>query len=217
MAQTYSIEAQARVVTGKKVGALRRAGLVPCIIYGSKIEPVAVQIPERALQMTLLKAGGTHLIDVNVDGKAYSVLARAVQRNVLRGDIIHVDFLAVDASTKIKASVPVHYINESPAVRSGAGVLLQGLNTLTIEALPKDLIDRVNVDLSLLTEVGSSLFVRDLSVSDKVTLIDDDDEMVVRVIMTAAAESEVAAEAAEVTASEPEVISKGKKEEEFAD
>jgi large subunit ribosomal protein L25 len=217
VAQTYALEAQARKVTGKKVGALRRSGLVPCVIYGVKTPPVSVQIPARALQLTLMKAGGTHLIDMSVDGQAYSVLARDVQRNVVRGDIIHVDFLAVDASTKITAQVPVRFINESPAVRSGAGVLLQGVNTLTIEALPKDLIDGVEVDLSLLAEIGSTIHVRDIAMPGTVTLVDDADEMVARIVMTAAAVSEEAAEADAITAAEPEVIGKGKKEDEFED
>lgn len=213
MAKSYTLEALPRTVTGKKVGALRRAGVIPCIIYGSKTEPVAIQVPARSLTTTLSQAGGTHLIDVSVQGTPYMVLARSVQRDMIRGDILHVDFLAVDAAEKIKAQVPVHFINESPAVKSGAGILLQGVNTLTIESLPGDLIDAVEVDLSVLNQIGDTVFVRDIKVSDAVALVDDPDDMIVRVVMTAAAESEEAAET-EVTTSEPEVIGKGKKEEE---
>lgn len=212
MAQTYALEAHARTITGKKVGKLRREGLVPAVIYGVKIQPVHIQVPYRTLQTTLLKAGGTHLIDISVGGTPYSVLARVVQRDVLKGDIIHVDFMAVDASTPIEAQVPIHFSNEAPAERAGLGILLQGMQKVTIEALPANLIDRVEVDLSSLQQIGDTIYVRDLKVADTVKIVDDADEMVAKIVVTAAAESEMAAE--EVTSAEPEVIGKGKKDEE---
>lgn len=222
MSQTYTLEAEARATTGKKVSQLRRSGLVPAIIYGKKINPVSIQIPARALQNVLMKAGGTHLIDVSVAGEPYSVLARDVQRDVIRGDILHVDFLAVDASTAITAEVPVHFFNESPAVRAKLGILLQNLSKLTIEALPADLIDSVRVDLSPLLEVGDAIHVRDLPAGEKVKILNDEDDMIVRVVPTSAAisEEEEAAEAeAEAAAEggEPEVIGRGKKEDEVED
>ncbi len=213
MAQTYAIEAQARTVIGKKVGKLRRDGFVPAVIYGVKIQPVHIQVPVRALQATLTKAGGTHLIDISVGGTPYSVLARVVQRDIIKGDILHVDFMAVDASTTITAQIPVHYINEAPAERLGQGILLQGLSKVTIEALPKDLIDRIDVDLSNLKQIGDTIYVRDLKLADSVKIVDDGDDMIAKIIVTAAGESELAAEEA-VTSSEPEVIGKGKKDEE---
>jgi large subunit ribosomal protein L25 len=213
VAQTYALEAQARTVTGKKVGKLRREGLIPAVIYGVKIQPVHIQVPFRTLQTTLLKAGGTHLIDISVAGTPYSVLARVVQRDILKGDIIHVDFMAVDASTVIEAQVPISFVNEAPAERAGLGILLQGLQKVTIAALPANLIDRVEVDLSGLAQIGDTIYVRDLKVSDKVKIVDDGDDMVAKIIVTAAAESELAAEEA-ATSAEPEVIGKGKKDEE---
>ena len=101
MAETYTLDAQPRAVTGKKVSQVRQQGLVPAVIYGSGRPSIHVQIPQRALQLTLLKAGGTHLIEINVDGKAQTVIAREVQRHVLRGDILHVDFLAIDVNKVI--------------------------------------------------------------------------------------------------------------------
>lgn len=222
MSQTYTLEAEARATTGKKVSQLRRSGLVPGIIYGKKISSISIQIPERALQAVLMKAGGTHLIDVSVAGHPYSVLARDVQRDVIRGDILHVDFLAVDASTAITAEVPVHFFNESPAVRAKLGILLQNLSKLTIEALPADLIDSVRIDLSPLLEVGDAIHVRDLPAGEKVKILNDKDDMIVRIVPTSAAisEEEEAAEAeaeAATEGGEPEVIGRGKKEEEVED
>jgi large subunit ribosomal protein L25 len=87
------------------------------------------------------------------------------------------------------------------------------LQKVTIAALPADLIDRVEVDLTNLEQIGDAIYVRDLKVSDKVKIVDDGDEMVAKIIVTAAAESELAAEE-EATSAEPEVIGKGKKDEE---
>jgi large subunit ribosomal protein L25 len=213
VAQSYALDAQARTVTGKKVGALRRSGFVPAVIYGAKTEPVHIQIPYRALQVTLMKAGGTHLIDVNVDSKPYSVLARQVQRDILKGDIIHVDFIAVDATVTIEVEVPVQLINDAPAEKAGLGIVFQSLNTLRIEALPGDLIAAVEVDLSPLKTFGDAIHVRDIVVAGKVKILNDGDEVVARIVVTGASASE-AAEAAEAASSEPEVIGKGKKDEE---
>ncbi len=210
MADIYTLEAQPRSITGKKVNQLRRQGLVPAVIYGAKFKPVTVQIPYRALELTLRQAGGTHLINLNIGGNTQSVVAYEVQRSVLGGLITHVDFLAVDATTKLKTEVPIHFINEAPGVRAGYGVLLNGVSSIEVEALPADLIDRVDVDLTPLANVNDAIYVRDLKLGDKVTILTPGDEMIVRLAVQTVHEE---AEAAEVSSTEPEVIKKGKIEE----
>ncbi|MBZ0282165.1 MAG: 50S ribosomal protein L25 [Anaerolineae bacterium] len=213
MAEIYVLEAQPRSVVGKKVSRVRREGLVPAVIYGPKIEPVTVQIPYRPLQLTLLKAGGTHLIDIKSDGKTHTVLARDVQRDILRGDIMHVDFFAVDLKAKISIDVPLHYVNESPAVAAKKGVLLTGPTVLTIETLPSHLLDRIDVDVSVLAEVGDSIHVRDIKLDADITVLNDPDEMIARISQSSAARSEEAEEA-EAAIAEVEIIKKGKTDEE---
>jgi len=211
VAETITLEAQARTITGKKVSQLRRAGLVPAVVYGSKIEAFNVQIPYRVLQTTLLKAGGTQLITLSVEGEDTPVLAREVQRDVMRGEIMHVDFLAVDMSQPIRAEVQIVFVGESPAVKVGGGVLLTLVQSLEIEALPADLISRVEVDVTELKNVNDAIHVRDLKLSNKVTVITDPAEMLVRIGI----QEEQAEEAeGEVTSAEPEVITKGRAEEE---
>lgn len=213
MAETFVLEAQPRTITGKKVSQLRSQGLVPVVVYGARRSPLHLQIPYRALQVMLLKAGGTHLIDLQVESATVSVLAREVQRHILRGDIIHVDFMAVDADTPISTEVPIHVIGESPAVEGRLGIILMGVSTIQIEALPRDLIDRIDVDISNLKHVGDTIHIRDLSGGDKVTILDDPDEMVVRIVPVPAAKEEEEEVEAPIAA-EPEVIAKGKIEEE---
>ena len=141
MATTYNIEAESRSVVGKKVSQLRVQGLVPAVIYGAKFEPVNVQIPYRPLEIALGQAGGTSLININFDGKTQSVITREVQRDVLRGSILHVDFLAVDASTRITTDVAVHLVGASPIIEARQAVLIHTMSTLSIEALSADLVE----------------------------------------------------------------------------
>jgi len=211
VADTYTLEAQPRTITGKKVSQLRNQGLVPAIIYGAKVQPISVQVPYRALEVVLRKAGGTHLIQLDMGTSQQTVLAREVKRSILRGEIEHVDFFAVDMATKIRTEVAVHFVGEAPAVKSSKGVLLYGAQTLEVEALPSDLVDRIDVDLSSLVHINDAIFVRDLKVSDKLQIFSDGDEMLVRVTIQQVVEEDVTGE---VTAVEPEVIKKGKEDEE---
>lgn len=210
----FNIEAQPREVTGKKVGALRREGFVPVTVYGPKIQPVNLQIPYRPLERALLKAGGTNLIDLQVDGKTHTVLAREVQRHVIKRTIMHVDFFAVDLAAKIRVDVPVHYVNESPVVAARQGTLVHGASNITIEVLPGKLIHSIDVDLSQLKNPGDAVYVSALDLGPDIAIVNDPDEMVVSVASTSAALSEAAEEEAESSSAEPEVIHKGKQEEE---
>ena len=218
----YTIEAQERTIIGKKVKNLRAEGLVPITVYGSKIEPVSLQVPYRPLEVALMKAGGTNLIDLNVGSTNHVVLARDVQRNVLKGTILHVDFVAVDMMTKITTDVPITLINESPAVEAREGILLTGTNTVTIETLPSNLINEVVVDLSILKEVGDTITVADLKLDENITILSDPEEMIARVSQTSAARSEMlegmdADIEMASTSAEPEVISKGRDEDDEDD
>ena len=215
MAVTYSLDAQTRALVGKKVHQLRVQGLVPAVVYGARVDPVHLQIPYRPLEVALMHAGGTHLININFDGKTQSVITREVQRDILRGTIMHVDFLAVDASTRITADIPVRLVGESPAVQTRVGNLLQQTTSLSIEAISADLIDAVEVDISGLKEIGDAIHVRDLNINPNITVMNDPDDLVVRIspIREVVEETEAAPEG-EVEAAEPEVISKGKVEEE---
>jgi large subunit ribosomal protein L25 len=214
VAENYVLEAQPRTVVGKKVGALRRTGQVPVVVYGPKTEPLNLQIPYRPLQVALMKAGGTNLIDITFEGGRQTVLAREVQRDVLRGDILHVDFFAVDLLVKIKIDVPIHFVGESPAVNARKGILITGPTMLSIETLPSHLLSQIEVDLSNLNEIGDAVHVRDLKLDADITILNDPEEMIARISQTSAARSEEDEAAEAEGAGEVEIIKKGKGEEE---
>ena len=186
----FELAAEVRKIQGKKNRELRRQGFVPGIVYGPSNDPISVQFPYRAIEVTLMNAGGTNLIDIVVDGKAYPSLAREVQRDVIRGDILHVDFLAVDATQRIRVEVPIIMEGRSPVVVAREGILITGRSSLTLEVYPDDIRDRIVIDLSLLTELGSEVLVGDLLFGENVTVHSDPNEMLAKIVQPPAARAE---------------------------
>lgn len=186
----FQLAAELRQQRGKKNRKVRRSGFVPGIVYGPSIDPIGVQFPYRAIEVTLMNAGGTNLIDIEVNGESYPSLAREVQRDVVRGDILHVDFLAVDQTQRIRVEVPIEMAGRSPVVVAREGILITGRSSLTLEVFPSDIRDRIVIDLSELTELGSEVLVRDLTFGESVTVHNDPNEMLAKIVQPAAARAE---------------------------
>jgi large subunit ribosomal protein L25 len=207
------LNAKPRSVIGKAVKALRRQGWIPAVLYGRHISPLPIQVEGRELQRVLSQArGGTRLIILQVDGETHLALIREVQREPIRREILHVDFQAIEMTEKIRVEVPVIFKGASPAVERGEGVLVHGLTHVEIECLPKDLIEAITVDLSVLDRVDAAIYVRDLQAPPGVTIVSDPDELIALVTAPAAEAIEEAPLPAE--APEVEVIGRGKKVEE---
>ncbi|MCY3834212.1 MAG: 50S ribosomal protein L25 [Chloroflexi bacterium] len=186
----FQLAAELRRTQGKKNRRLRKRGYVPGIVYGPSIDSISVQFPYRAVEVTLMNAGGTNLIDIEVNGASYPSLAREVQRDVVRGDILHVDFLAVDQTQRISVEVPIVMQGESPVVAAREGILITGRSSLTLEVFPSDIRDRILIDLSQLTEMGSEVLVGDLTFGESVTVHNDPNEMLAKIVQPAAARAE---------------------------
>ena len=187
----FAITAEIRKVIGKKNRALRREGYVPAVVYGPGSQPMSVQFPYRAIETTLMRAGGTNLIDIEIEGVKYPSLAREVQRDVVRGDILHVDFLAVDPNQRIRVEVPIVMEGRSPVVAAREGILIAGRSSLTLEVYPTDIRDRIVIDLSTLTELGAEVLVGDLAFGENVTVHSDPNEMLAKIVQPAAARAEL--------------------------
>ncbi len=207
------LNAKPRSVIGKAVKALRRQGWIPAVLYGRHISPLPIQVEGRELQRVLSQArGGARLITLQVDGETHLALIREVQREPIRREILHVDFQAIEMTEKIRVEVPVIFKGASPAVERGEGVLVHGLTHVEIECLPKDLIEAITADLSVLDRVDAAIYVRDLQAPPGVTIVSDPDELIALVTAPAAEAIEEAPLPAE--APEVEVIGRGKKVEE---
>jgi large subunit ribosomal protein L25 len=181
----FSLNAELRTVKGKKVNQLRREGFIPGTVYGPAIDPLKIQFPERELNTTLKSAGGTNVIDLNVDGKIIPVLAREVQRTILQNDILHVDFLAPDMTKKIRADVPVVFVGQNALIIARKGIMLTGPNTLSLEMLPSNMMNQIIVDISVMTELGDAIAVKDLDL-EGITIINDPEEMIAKIVQPSA-------------------------------
>lgn len=210
------LKADRRSVTGKQVRALRRAGILPAVLYGHNMEPLSISLNAHDASKILNRLTASSLVTVDVEGKEYPALVRERQRNPIKGNLIHVDFQVVSLTEKIRANVGIVITGTAPAVKDFSAVLVTTLNELEVEAYPQDLPERIVVDISGLKKIGDGIRVGDLVLSEKVTVLTDADEMII--LATAPKEEaleEVTPEAAAVEeAAEPEVIEKGKKEEE---
>ncbi len=209
------IEASRREVTGKQVGALRRQGKLPGVIYGANFASTPIVMDLKEASHVLAHASQSHIITINLEGKEHATLVREKQRDFIRGTLLHVDFQAVSLTETIRTKVSIEVTSTAPAVKNYNGVVVTGLDEVEVECLPQDLVDKFTVDISSLEEIGDAIYVRDLDVPAKMQVLDDPDEVLV-VITGGAAEIAEEEEAAEALA-EPEVIERGKKEEEIED
>ncbi|GIV66529.1 MAG: 50S ribosomal protein L25 [Bellilinea sp.] len=205
------IQATRRTVTGKKVGALRREGKLPGVLYGYQTESTPILMELRDASRILAHASSSQLITINLDGKEFATLVREKQRDFIKGTLLHVDFQVVSLTEKIRTNVGIELTGISPAVKDYNGVIVQELDEVEVEALPQELPDKFIVDISTLAKIGDAIFVRDLNVPASIEVLNDPNEVIV--IVTGAA-PEISEEETVEEISEPEVIERGKKEEE---
>ena len=160
---------------------LRRHGLIPGVLYGRE-QPVAISIPERYLRSALTTRGGLNaVLDVVIEGgKAHSSVLKEYQQDPVRGLITHVDLQEVRLDQPIHATVPLTLHGEPAGVKEG-GVLSQVTNELNVEALPMEVPEHLEVDVSELG-IGDSLRLSALSVPEGVTLLDDLEETVLATV-----------------------------------
>ena len=210
------LNAVPRTIIGKQVNQLRREGKLPAIIYGHKVDPKPITLDLREATKVLSTTTSSSLITVILEGKEYPSLVREKQINFILGTLKHIDFLTVSLTEKIRASVSVVFEGEAPVVKEFNAILSSGLNQIEIEAYPKDLPESFIVDVSILKELGDSILVKDIAIPENVTVLSDPEEMILFASSQKAEVEEEALEEEELGGSgEPEVIEKGKKEEDF--
>ena len=215
-AQRLEVMAEKRTALGKRVKNLRQQGWVPGVMYGRDFDPVVLQFEERSLGQILSHVSGSQLVGINIKGEEEqeTALVRDVQRDVIRGNVLHVDFYRVRMTERLTAEIPLLLVGESPIAVLNEGVLLQGVSAVEVECLPGDLVDSLAVDLADLVEIDQGVFVRDLAVPAGIDILTDPDEMIVRVVAMREEEEleEIAIE--ELEGEEIEVITEAGEEEE---
>ena len=204
------LEATKRTVTGRKVNGLRREGYLPAVMYGTNFDSTPVLLNLHETTLKLRHVSSSTIVYINLEGKQYATLIQDKQRNFIQGSLSHLDFRVIDMNVVIKAMVPLTFVGEAPVIRTFGGYLMTELNEVEVEALPGDLPETIEVDVTSLTDYDVHISVADLKVSDKVSILSDP-ELIIALVSPMAEEEEVTGEAA---AAEPEIIERGKKEEE---
>jgi len=193
VAEAQKLNVRPREVLGKKVNALRRKGLLPGVVFG---------------ELSYRRWGNTTLLSLTgLDGGEVPALIYDVSRDPVTGRMLHVDFARVSLTEKTHADVPLHFVNESPAVRTLGAVLMHARSEVSVEAFPQDMPHSIEVDLSGLLEIDDAIFVRDLKVDATLIQIENDpDELVVKAVPVKV-EEEKPAEAA--VPAEGEAVAEG--------
>jgi large subunit ribosomal protein L25 len=182
MAEKIELKVEKREVLGKKVKFLRNKGMVPAHLFGHNVDSLSLQGEAAVLSKVISQAGKTRLIDLKVgkSQKAHNVMVREVQKDAIRGSLVHVDFYEVNMAEKIKVEVPIQIVGESPALKIRENMLYQTLSSLHIECLPGIMPDRIQVDISIIKEVEQSVHVKDISLPD-VTILNEPDLVIAKV------------------------------------
>jgi len=201
--------ADRRELTGRKVGQLRRQGLVPVVVYGNVKQPVNLQVDIKMLERTLHAGGDTRVVEVTVnDGGKHNVLVKNVQREPVGHRLLHADFYAVNMSEKQRVTVPLVTTGKPAGMVTGV-MVLKLHEAIHIEALPADIPGEISVDISPMT-MERPITIADLPKVKGVSYVDDPEEVLFNLQLT---REEVAEEAAAAEV-EPEVVKKGKQTDE---
>ena len=206
------IKATKRTVKGKQVGTLRRAGQLPGVMYGRHIEAFPIQMDYKESAYKIFRLTSSSLVTIDVEGEVHAAILRDKQKDVINGHLLHVDFLAVSLTEKLRTQVSIELVGKAPVSDIPDTVIVQAVNELEIECYPQDLPDTIKVDISSLVTMDDVILVGSIDLGDKIEVFTDKDEVVASVTYVAQeAEPEVEPSAAEI---EPEVMEKGKKPEE---
>ncbi len=172
MAEKIELKVDEREVLGKKVKNLRNKGLVPVHLFGHNVNSLALQGEAAVVGKVVSQAGKTRLVSLKVgkSNKSRNVMVREVQRDPIRGSLVHVDFYEVNMAEKIRVEVPIVIVGESPALKIRENMLHQGLSSLVIECLPDKMPDKVEVDISSIKEVEEAVRVKDVQIPDVVII-----------------------------------------------
>lgn len=208
------LKIQKRKIFGRKVKNLRKQGFLPGNIYGKKIKSQAVKINKKDFLNIFKQAGETGLVQLILAEKKtpYTVLIHNPQIHPVSGEILHVDFRQVDLTEKVQVAIPVELKGEAPAVNKG-GVLVHLINEVEVEALPTDLPDKFEVDVSHLEEIGQSISIKDLKIDKKkAKILIDENQLVVNIEEPKKEEEKVVEEKPEPEAGEAKEETKASEE-----
>jgi large subunit ribosomal protein L25 len=206
------LQAKKRTVTGRKVNQFRREGKLPAVMYGSHFDATPIFMDRHETVLALRGVSSSTVITIELEGEEFSCLLQDIQKDYIRNEPLHIDFRVLTMGEAVTAMVPLNFVGVAPAIAAFAGILVTPMTEVEVEAKPKDLPSSIDVDVSVITDLNETVSVADLNVGDGVTILTDANMTVASVTAQMAEEEEEEEELDEDI--EPEVIEKGKTEEE---
>ena len=209
MGKEIKLSASKRETSGTSAAqALRRTGFVPAVVYGEKAA-CSIKINSRAFESMITHNASENLIvDLDVDGNVVKALLREVQHSVIKGEVLHADFLEISMTKKMRVTITIELKGEPVGVSQQSGILEHLLRQIEVECLPGDLVDSFEVDVTELA-LGKTMMIRDIKLDSKYTVLTSGDVALATVV---APREEKVDEAAAAAAAAPEVIGKKKEE-----
>ena len=214
--EKVALQAEPRSIVGQKVKTLRKAGLVPAVVYGHDFKPLSIQVPVKELERVYAEAGESTVVYLNVNGQDHPTIIHDIVRDAVSDKFLHADFYKVRLDEKINAKIQLNFVGESPAVKGLGGILVKNISEIEVEGFPQDLPHQIDVDIAGLAELKSQILVKDLKVSSKLE-VKVDVESIVALIQEPISEEELKAQLEAPVAGgveDVEVIKKEKPEEE---
>ena len=190
--QKITLKAEERTILGKKVSRLRKDGILPGHVYGNKVETEHVSVKAKDFQIVYDQAGETGLVELRIgEEKTRPVLIRDVQVDPVKGEIYNIDFYQVDLKVKVEVPVPLVLIGEQPElVHTGEAVVIQPMTEVQVEALPMDLPEKIEVDITSLKAIDDAILISQLPVPDGVTILAEPEAVVAKLDNAVTAEME---------------------------
>ena len=181
--EQMELSATTREILGRKVRFLRRQGITPAHLFGHNVESVALQCDTAQLKRVLAQTGQTRLISLKLDKakKPRNVVVHEVQREPCTRELLHVDFYQVSMAEKIRVEVPIVPVGEAPALKLKENFLIQELNSLSVECLPDEIPNSVELDMGSLTEVKQAIHVKDITLDEGITVLNNPEQLVVKI------------------------------------
>lgn len=178
------LQAKNREITGKKVKTIRKAGMIPAVVFEPKKESINISVEYVAFIKAYRVSGETEVIELTVDDKKYPVIIEEVSYHPVTSSVLHVNFRIVDLKQKIRVNIPIVFVNEEtqPLLKTGEALLLTQLDEIEVEALPNDLPKEIVLDVLNLKEIGDSFTIKDIKKvidTTKVELMEQDEELVI--------------------------------------
>lgn len=206
-----TLKAEKRNQLGRKVKGLRKEGVVPANVFGKKIKSESIQIKLVDFNKIFKETGETNLLELHINGDKKPVLVHNIQKNPVTEEVLHVDFLQVNLKEKVTAEIPIELIGESPAEKQALGTLVQHMDEVEVEALPTDLPEKFEIDVSFVTQVDQVVCLGDIKVDKGKVEIKEDLEKIVLKIEPLREEKEEVKTSEEVSEEDKDKV---KKEEE---